>query len=58
MEWLIVGMVVLLLATRVLVARYDHAQVRARTRRHLEAGGKLSAAPDLTPPHGGGGAGC
>lgn len=56
-EWLIVGIVVVLIATRILVARYDYAQVKARTRRHLEAGGKLTAAPDVTPPHGGGGAG-
>lgn len=57
MEWLVVGVVVLLIAARVLVSRYDYNQVKARTRRHLEAGGQLSEAPDVTPPHGGGGAG-
>lgn len=57
MEWLIVGVVVLLIATRILVSRYDYNQVKARTRRHLEGGGKLSEAPDVTPPHGGGAVG-
>jgi hypothetical protein len=38
--------------TTILVARYDCTQAKARTRRHLEAGGKLSEAPDVTPPHG------
>lgn len=57
MEWVFIGIAVALIVTRVLVSGAENRRIQARTRRHLEAGGKLGDAPDVTPPHGGGAAG-
>lgn len=57
MGWVIVGLAIALLATKLLVSRYEYRQVQRRTQRHLEAGGKIREAPDMIPGHGGGGAG-
>lgn len=44
-------------AVYVILLRRDADDVQARTRRHLDAGGSVSDAPDITPGHGGGAAG-
>lgn len=55
--WIILGLAAVLVAAQLLVARYEYRQVQLRTRRHLEAGGRIREAPDMTPGHGGGAAG-
>lgn len=58
MGWLIAGTVVVLLVALLSFAYgYDARQVRGRTRRHVDSGGKLGDAPDMTPPHVGGSGG-
>jgi hypothetical protein len=58
MVWFTTGtLIVLLVAAIVIGYRHEARQVQARTRRHLDNGGKIGDAPDMMPRHGGGGAG-
>jgi hypothetical protein len=53
LDWLIwVGIIVVVIGAMSFAYRGEPDRMRARTRRHIEGGGKYSEAPDWSPGHG------